>query len=388
MHSSGTEATLESVPPPNREEIPPEATPGRDSGFKRLSRRILIAAMVTLVVGALLLAAASKKRSSTRTGAHPSLAHTDLSENLRLKGTTEAVQSRSILAPALAGQQVSTLTITRLTLAGTHVKRGDLLVEFDRQMQVRDFMDKRGEYSKLVDQVLEEQAKENAARAKDETEMKQAEGDLGKAELEMQKVETVSRIDAEKAQEHLEEAKATLQQRRETFDLKRKAAQAAVHILEIQRDRSHETMLHAQANADLMQIRSPIDGVVVLDTIWKEGRIGEVKEGDQVRPGVPFMQVVDPSVMQVRVLANQQDFLGLHIGQPARIHLDAYPELVFSGRVEEMAPIGRSGSFSSTLRTFTVIFSVAGNDAKLMPDLSAAVDVDLAARGDPVGGSR
>jgi multidrug resistance efflux pump len=307
---------------------------------------------------------------------------------LRLKGTTEAVQSRSILAPALAGQQMSTLTITKLALAGAHVKRGDLLVEFDRQVQIRAFMDKRAEYSKLVDQVLEEQAKENAARAKDETEMKQAEGELGKAELEMQKVETLSRIESEKAQERLEEAKATLQQRRETFDLKRKAAQAGIHILEIQRDRSRETMLHAQANADLMQIRSPIDGVVVLNSVWKDGRMAEVKEGDQVRAGVPFMQVVDPSVMQVRVLANQQDFLGLHIGQPARVHLDAYPELVFSGKVEEMAPIGRSGDFSSTLRTFTVIFSLEGNDAKLMPDLSAAVDIDLAARGEPAGGSR
>jgi multidrug efflux pump subunit AcrA (membrane-fusion protein) len=388
MHSSGAEASIESVPPPNREEIPPEDPPGRSSAFKRPSRRILIAAVITLAVGALLVAAASKKHSLTTTATHSSLAHTDLSQALRLKGTTEAVQSRSILAPALAGQQVSTLTITKLALSGAHVKRGDLLVEFDRQVQIRDFMDKRAEYSKLVDQVLEEQAKENAARAKDETEMKQAEGELGKAELEMQKVETLSRIDAEKAQERLEEAKATLQQRRETFDLKRKAAQAAIHILEIQRDRSRETMLHAQANADLMLIRSPIDGVVVLNTIWKEGRMGEVKEGDHLRPGVPFMQVVDPSVMQVRVLANQQDFLGLHIGQPARVHLDAYPELVFSGKVEEMAPIGRSGDFSSTLRTFTVIFSLAGNDAKLMPDLSAAVDVDLAARGEPVGGSR
>jgi multidrug resistance efflux pump len=283
---------------------------------------------------------------------------------------------------------VGTLTITKLTLAGIQVKRGDLLVKFDRQVQVRDFMDKRAEYSKLVGQVLEEQAKENAARAKDETEMKQAEDDLGKAELEMQKIETLSRIDAERAQEHLEEAKATLQQRRATFDLKRKAAQAAIHILEIQRDRSRETMLHAQANADLMQIRSPIDGVVVLNTIWKEGRIGEVKEGDQVRPGVPFMQVVDPSVMQVRVLANQQDFMGLRVGQHAKLHLDAYPELVFSGKVEEIAPIGRSGSFSSTLRTFIVVFSLAGSDARLMPDLSAAVDVDIPPQNVAASGSR
>ena len=118
----------------------------------------------------------------------------------------------------------------------------------------------------------------------------------------------------------------------QTFDLKRKAAQAAIRILEIQRDRTQQTMLHAQANADLMQIHSPLDGVVVLNTIWKQGTMGEVQEGDQVRAGVPFMQVVNPSAMQVRVLANQQDFPSLQIGQTAKVRLDAYPELVFPAR--------------------------------------------------------
>jgi HlyD family secretion protein len=88
--------------------------------------------------------------------------------------------------------------------------------------------------------------------------------------------------------------------------LKRKAAQASIHILEIQRDRTRETMLHAQANSALMEIHAPIDGIVVLNTIWKEGSMGEVQEGDQVRPGVPFMQVVDPAVMEVRVPVNQE----------------------------------------------------------------------------------
>ena len=193
----------------------------------------------------------------------------------------------------------------------------------------------------------------------------------------MQKAEILSRIDSEKAQEDLEEAQATLAQLRETFALKRKAAQAAIRILEIQRDRTEQIMLHAQADARLMQIRAPLDGVVVVNTIWKQGQMGEVKEGDQLRPGIPFMQVVDPSLMQVRVLANQEDFLSLRIGQSARIHLDAYPELVFPGRLEEMAPIGRGGDFSSRLRTFAVVFSVTGQDPKMMPDLSAAVDVDL-----------
>ena len=285
---------------------------------------------------------------------------------------------RAILAPVLAGQFVATLTVTKLIASGTNVKRGDLLAEFDRQSQIRDSIDKQAEFDKLVSQVVGEQAKENVTRAKDETEIKEAEGALSKAQLEMQKVEILSRIDAEKAQQDLEESQAKLAQLRETFALKRKAGQAAIRILEIQRDRTQQIMLHARADADLLQVRAPLDGVVVLNTIWKQGKIGAVQEGDQIRPGTTFMQVVDPSLMQVRVLANQEDFLSLRTGQSARIHLDAYPELMFAGRLEEMAPMGRSGDFSARLRTFTVVFSIAGQDPKLMPDLSAAVDVDLA----------
>ncbi len=300
---------------------------------------------------------------------------------MRLRGTTEAVQARAVLAPLLEGAQVGSLTIIHMAPAGSRVKQGDLLVEFDRQAQQRDFFDKQAEYQKLVDQVAEEQAKENATKAKDQTELKTSEDNLRKSELEIQKAEIVSRIDAEKNQESLDEAKATYDQLRETFDLKRAAALAAIRILEIQRDRTQQTMLHAQANSNLMQIHAPIDGIVVLNSIWKEGTMGEVQEGDQVRPGVPFMQVVNPAAMEVRVLANQQDFPSLHIGQAAKVRLDAYPDLVFSAKVEQLAPIGENGSFSSKLRQFAVITSIDGNDPKLMPDLSAAVDVDVSGNG-------
>jgi multidrug resistance efflux pump len=335
-------------------------------------------AVFVLGIGAFTVVSLRGKTLPTKKVSPSPAANFSTSGSLRLKGTTEAVRMRAILAPVLAGQFVATLTVTRLTASGTNVKRGDLLAEFDRQSQIRDSIDKQAEYDKLVSQVVGEQAKENVTRAKDETEIKEAEGSLTKAQLEMQKVEIMSRIDAEKAQQDLEEAQAKLAQLRETFALKRKAGQAAIRILEIQRDRTEQIMLHARADAELLQIRAPLDGVVVLNTIWKQGKMGEVQEGDQLRPGTPFMQVVDPSLMQVRVLANQEDFLSLRTGLSAHIHLDAYPELVFPGRLEEMAPMGRSGDFSSRLRTFTVVFSITGQDPKLMPDLSAAVDVDLA----------
>jgi HlyD family secretion protein len=309
--------------------------------------------------------------------------HSSAMQTLRLKGMTAAVEARSIQAPLIAGAQVGTLTITKMVPSGTRVKQGDLLVEFDRQAQLRDSIDKQAQSEDENEKVIEEQAKEAAARASDETAMTQAEDALSKAKLEMEKVETMSRIDAEKAQEDLDEAKATLAQLKETFDLKRKAAQASIRILEIQRDRTRETMLHAQANSALMQIHAPIDGIVVLNTIWKQGSMGEVQEGDQVRPGVPFMQVVDPAVMEVHVPVNQEDLLGLKLGEKAQVHLDAYSDLVFDGQLESIDPMGTPGDFSSKLRHFSATFSIKGHDPRLMPDLSAAVDVGDGSRGGP-----
>ena len=374
MHAAPAELT------PDVETKPSPPSPGTEQpasgGPHRtwLRRGIVVAAAAIMVFVIVLVVTHSKSPTAGNGTPYSSLPEAQI---LRLKGTTEAVQSRAILVPVLEGQQVPTLTLIRLAPSGKRVKPGDLLAEFDRQAQLRDFMDKQAEYQKLVDQVAQEQAKENAARAKDETELKQAEDNLRKAELEVQKAELVSKIDAEKNQESLEEAQATFDQLRETFDLKRKAAQAGIKILEIQRDRTRQTMMHAQGNSQLMQIHSPIEGVVVLNSIWKQGTMGEVQEGDQVEPGNPFMQVVNPAVMQVRVLANQEDFPSLRIGQTAKVRLDAYPDLVFPGKVEQLAPIAERGSFSDKVRVFAVIVSIQGNDRKLMPDLSAAVDVDL-----------
>ena len=321
-----------------------------------------------------LFAAGCHARSAGLSANSPSISPTP-GNTLRLKGSTSAVEARVIQAPLLAGQQVGTLTITRLVASGTHVRKGDLLVEFDRQAQLRDSIDRQAESTTQNENVLEAKAKEEAAVAKDETEMKQAESALSKARLEMQKVELLSRIDAEKAREDLDEALATLTQLKTTFDLKRKAALASIRILEIQRDRTRETMLHAQANAALMQIHAPIDGLVVFNTIWKQGHMGEVQEGDQVRPGVSFLQVIDPSRMEVHVPVNQEDLLRLRIGEKVAVHLDAYPDLTFEGHLDSIDPLGQKGDFSARLRQFSATFSVQGNDPRLMPDLSAAIDI-------------
>jgi multidrug efflux pump subunit AcrA (membrane-fusion protein) len=296
---------------------------------------------------------------------------------LRLSGTLEAVRSYSVLAPRLTGGDFGQMILTKLTRGGTRVKKGDLLAEFDREAQLKNFLDKQAECRDLENQIESKKAEQEAARAHDDTELKQAEDAVGTARLEVARSEVVSRIDAEKNKLNLEAAEATLKQLRQTYDLKQKAAQADLRLLEIKRDRARSSMQHAQQNSEKMAVLSPLEGLVVLNPIWKGGGMGEAEEGDQIWTGFAFMQVVDPSDMQVRVRVSQLDVPYLHVGQTAQIHLDAYPDLSLPGKLEHLAAIGLSGGLSKTVRAFGALFSIEGSDARLMPDLSASIDVVL-----------
>src|SRR6476646_2591223 len=101
----------------------------------------------------------------------------DFTQSLRLNGTTQASRSFVVLAPKLEGAQVGSMVITKLAPAGTDIKKGDFLVEFDPQAQTKDYLEKKGAYESLVGLVAQKVAEEAIARSKDDTAMKQAEGE-------------------------------------------------------------------------------------------------------------------------------------------------------------------------------------------------------------------
>jgi HlyD family secretion protein len=298
--------------------------------------------------------------------------------SLRLAGTVEAVQATTVSTPRLAGQNMPSLVITRLIRAGSIVKPGDLIVEFDRQDQLKNALDRKVELNDLEQQIKKKEAEERSARTRDETEIQQAQTALTRAELEMTKNELLPKIQAEKNSQTLEEAQAKLKQLRTTFDLKRKAAEADLKILQIKRDRAENAMRQAESNADKMSIASSIAGMAVLRSIWKGNNMSEVQEGEEVRSGMPIVDIVNPEIMRVRVKVNQADINDLAVGQPVRIGLDAYPDLSFTGRVMQLSPLASRSVLSGTVRTFVAIVEIHGSHPKLMPDLTASLDVELA----------
>jgi HlyD family secretion protein len=339
---------------------------------------VATAAMAGIAIAGLSLRARVPEQSASATPATIVLKKGDFLRTVRLAGTVEAVQATAIPAPRLSGQNNNSLVIMRLIKAGTSVQPGDPIVEFDRQDQLRNALDRRAELNDFEQQIKKRTAEEVAARASDESTLKQAQSALERARNELVKNEMLPKIQAEKNKLAFEEAEARLKQLQETFELKRRAAAADIRILEIRRNRAETNMKQAESNAQRMLITSPLPGVAVVKTTWKNGgNMVEFMEGDEVRPGQPVVEVVNPAVMRVRARVNQADMNELRVGQPVSVGLDAYPELIFTGAIDQISPIGQQSTLSPKVRNFIVLVLVKEAHPNLMPDLTASLDVEL-----------
>jgi len=303
---------------------------------------------------------------------------------IRFSGTLEAVRSRTVTVPRLAGTTMSPMIITTLAKPGTRVKEGDLVLQFDPQEQERLALDKRAELIDLDSQIDRKKADQAAAEAKDRTGLVAAENDVERAKLSVATNDLIAKVEAEKNTLTLEQNTAKLQQLRTTFDLKREAAAADLRILEIRRERAEQALHYAEQNAARMDVHAPFAGLVVVKTTYRPGQEGrvEIMEGDEVRPGLPVIDIVDTSSMQVRARVNQADGESVHVGQAATIRLDGFPELTFKGRVEQLTPLATTG-MSQTVRTFVAVVSIEGSSPQLLPDLTASVEIQPESSGAP-----
>jgi multidrug resistance efflux pump len=307
----------------------------------------------------------------------------DARDTLRLHGVVEPVNSHPVAAPRLTGSAPGSgpgqLVVVQLARAGTFVRRGDLLVELDRSAQLKAARDREAEYRDILAQIDKKRAEQRIAAADRARDLALADNAVARAELDVLGNDMLAAINAEKNVQALEEARAHLAALRKTVALQERAAAADLRILEIQRERAAGAWQHATRNAEKMRIVSPLNGLVVLKTVWKNGTMAEIQEGEEVRQGIPILEVVDASAMRVRALVNQADVAHLSPGQSARITLDSLPTRTFEGRLAHISPIATTSALSTRVRTFLAVFSIAGTDEHLLPDLAAAIDVTLGA---------
>ena len=139
---------------------------------------------------------------------------------------------------------------------------------------------------------------------------------------------------------------------------------------------SKAALAKAERNLGYATITSPIDGVVIDRA---------VEEGQTVAAGFEtptlFTIAADLTKMQVVADVDEADIGGVADGQRVTFTVDAFPDDVFEGRVEQIR-LGSSSSTSSVASTTTesvvtyeVVISADNPDLKLKPRLTANINI-------------
>jgi HlyD family secretion protein len=292
---------------------------------------------------------------------------------VRVAGMIQALQSVSIRVPQISAQS-GRVTLAALIPNGSTVTKGDILAEFDPTAVLDEERDVKAKLGEATYQLEERQAKVRSDAAKRGALLTEAEADLAKAQIQLRKAEILSEIDRRKNQTLAESASARVASLKKSNGLRDAEDAAAAGVLEKKRERLDLQLTRIKANLEKLVIKAPHNGMIALENTWRNGSMGPPQEGDMLNPGQPVMRIFDPGEMVVEGTVSEADVAFLPNASAVRVYLDAYPGVTFGARLESASPVATAG-LDSPIRTFSARFRITGRDPRLLPDLSASLEI-------------
>jgi HlyD family secretion protein len=134
------------------------------------------------------------------------------------------------------------------------------------------------------------------------------------------------------------------------------------------------TLKNAQVQLSYCTIYAPVDGVVISRNV----DVGQTVAASFNTPTL-FVIANDLSKMQIDSLVSEADIGGVAVGQDVNFTVDAYPYRTFHGRVNQV----RYGAVTNqNVVTYDSVISVSNTDLKLLPSMTANVQIITAQRND------
>ncbi|CAN5595992.1 efflux RND transporter periplasmic adaptor subunit [soil metagenome] len=176
------------------------------------------------------------------------------------------------------------------------------------------------------------------------------------------------------SRQQIEEAATQFEVQRELLTAAGYGVAQARSALDEARDRLSKTV-----------IRAPMDGVVTRLNV-EEGSTAMV--GTTNNPGSILLTVADMSVMEAVVRVDETDLPDLQVGDSASISIDAFPRMVFTGRVTEIGyssvrsplQLGASTTAGGLAIDYEIVITLDNPPASLRSDLSVSADIVTAQR--------
>ncbi len=176
-----------------------------------------------------------------------------------------------------------------------------------------------------------EQARATHGQAQRDAERAEQLGE--KNEVARQEVES-TRLKATLAGQGTAEAEAGLELAMKQLALAELGADQ-IDVLRRQRD-ALESQMH-QARAALTEQQTRVNDFLVTSPLTGTVLTRTVEKGERVNPGTPLFTLVDLNGLYLKIYVPEPRIGNVILGQPARVHVDAYPQREFAARVSKIA---------------------------------------------------
>jgi HlyD family secretion protein len=372
------EPKLAPVAPPPK---PTLVTPPRAKRSR--SKLLIVLPAILLIAGAAVLLYRSHSQSLQAAAAQGvrtiKVASGAASPVLRVTGSTSARVYASINAPVMMGPDAGRgLLLQSIAKSGSMVKSGEVIAQIDSQA-INDHAD---DVQALVQQADDAIKRRRADQTIELENWRQsivaAKAVWEKAKLDYSARDIRTDVDREILKLDMDEAEASYKNLVTALAITEKKFVSQIVLLQSQKERQVRHHVRHVKDAQNFTIHAPIGGLLVLNTIFRGGDFAQVQEGDQLSPGQPFAKVVDIRTMQLDSSVNQSESQTVRIGQTAKVHLDAFPQLEFNGKIVSIGALGvSSGSSAYWVRKVPLQIVIEGSDPQLIPDLSASEDLQL-----------
>jgi RND family efflux transporter MFP subunit len=269
---------------------------------------------------------------------------------VELVGTLAAVDQVTISSEA--DGKVSRI----LADLGDRVKAGQPLIQVDREKQQYNFDQQRASLEKALAQLGAPDA-QHLPDAEQTPDVQKAAADLAQARQAHDRASQLFKRTLV-PQQTLDDAATALQSKQASYDLSLQNAKNLRASIQA----SEASMKLADRQLRDTEIRAPFDGIV-------EKRL--VNLGELVKTQMPVMAIV--RVDPLKVIAEIPEKMAPWItdGQPVQLHVDAYPERTFIGKVSRISP-----AVNTATRAFPFEALVPNQDATLKPGTFARVHIE------------
>ncbi len=374
-------ALLNPLPQPTPHAPLPKIAPPEP---KKPSRGWMIALVIVAIAGVLGWRWMEARKAEEQAAAQPvfktaKVVSAPFEMRMRVSGQTSARNYANVTVPRMTGPEANRpLMLTTLAPAGVLVKPGTRVADIDAQPMIDHIDDVHSTVLQAESDVIKRRAEQAIETENLQQSLRVAKSTLDKAKLEATSGEVRTSIDQELLKLAVDEAQAAYDELRTDLVFKETSQKAELSVLQYTLERHVRHRDRHKRDAARFKIDTPIAGLVVMQSVYMGGEPRQIQEGDQVYSGQSILKVVAPNSMQVEGNISQADSQNFRVGQPAIIHLDAFPGVKLQGRIYSIGAIAAAG-FRQTnfIRNVPVRIEVIGTDPRLIPDLSASADVLL-----------